>query len=317
MKALVYRDGRLKLVTDAPVPVRGDDEVLIKVSCAGICNTDLEITKGYMDFHGILGHEFTGTVKESSDSGLIGRRVVGEINIYCGKCSFCMNNEHTHCPERTVLGIKNREGVFAEYVSLPLSNLHLLPDGVTDQEAVFIEPLAAAFQILRQVKVKPEDRVCLLGDGKLGLLIGQVIALTGCRLTVAGKHEEKLSIMSSMGISTVNLSDFKERDFDYVIDSTGSSSGLMTAVEIVKPLGKIILKTTVADEAQLNINQIVIKEITLIGSRCGPFEEAIDALESKKVDVMPLVSRVFSLDDGLSAFEYAMEKNVLKVIIGV
>jgi threonine dehydrogenase-like Zn-dependent dehydrogenase len=316
MKALIYKEG-LQLINDYPAPTPASDEVLIKVTHAGICNTDLEIIKGYMGFSGIPGHEFVGVVEESVDRDLIGKGVVGEINISCGSCEFCLRSMQNHCPERSVLGILKRDGVFAELVTIPKNNIHIIPDTVTDEEAVFVEPLAAAFRILEQVDIKPDDRVCVLGDGKLGLLIGQVISLTGCDLIVVGKHSEKLSILKSRGVSTLLLPEFDRKGFDIVIDSTGSSLGITMALDIVRSGGTVILKTTVVEKGAIDLNRIVVNEIKVLGSRCGPFGRAIEALEAKSVDVMPLISRVFPLDDAIEAFEYAARGNVLKVILKI
>jgi threonine dehydrogenase-like Zn-dependent dehydrogenase len=316
MKALLFKDG-LRLINDCSVPLPADDEALIRVTHAGICSTDLEIIKGYMGFSGIPGHEFVGVVEESGESGLIGSRVVGEINLGCRNCSLCAMSMQNHCPERSVIGILKKDGVFAEYVTLPADNLHIIPDTVSDEEAVFIEPLAAAFRILEQVDLKPEDRVCILGDGKLGILIGQVLSLTGCGLTVVGKHAGKLSILKDMGIPTAGLDGFDAKGFDVVIDSTGSRSGISTALDIVRPCGTVVLKTTVAEPTAVDLNRIVVNEITLTGSRCGPFDRAIEALASKTVNVMPLISGVFPLDEGIRAFEYAARGDVLKVILKI
>lgn len=316
MHALFF-DGELTYKSDYPVPEPGSNEALIRVTHAGICNTDLEITKGYMGFHGIPGHEFVGVVEKCMDNVLTGRRVVGEINIGCGKCAYCKKKMSNHCPDRSVLGILNKDGVFADYTTLPVKNLHILPDSVSDEEAVFIEPLAAAFEILEQVRIRSSDNVCVLGDGKLGLLIGQVLSATGCRLTVVGKHREKLSILDELGIRTKLISDFTSADFDLVVECTGSRSGIETALNIIRPRGKIILKTTAAKKAQFDLNRVVINELSIIGSRCGPFPPAINAVASREIDLYPLISDSFSLKDGLKAFQQAMKKDVMKVILKV
>jgi threonine dehydrogenase-like Zn-dependent dehydrogenase len=287
------------------------------VTYAGICNTDIEITKGYMEFEGVLGHEFVGVVKTCEQDRLIGRRIVGEINISCGSCPFCRNKLQNHCPDRSVLGILRKDGVFAEYITLPLKNLHILPDSISDLEAVFIEPLAAAFEITRQIKIKHNEDVCVLGDGKLGLLVGQVLSLTGCRLVVIGKHKEKLSILKERGIETRLSSEFNEKRFDTVIDCTGSPSGLKTALKIVKPRGRIVVKTTTAKETIIDLNNIVVNEITLIGSRCGPFPQAIKAIETGEVVLHSLINKVFPLEQGIKAFRYASRRGVLKVILKI
>lgn len=314
MRALVF-DNALRYRTDYPIPKPGENETLVRIACAGICNTDLEITKGYMGFKGVLGHEFVGVVEDSGEKGLGGKRVVGEINLGCGKCAYCMKGVPNHCPSRSVLGILNKEGAFADYLTIPIQNLHIIPDYVSDEEAVFVEPLAAAFEILEQVNIRPADRVCVLGDGKLGLLVAQVLSMTGCDLVAAGRHREKLSILGKRGIKTQLSSEIMGRGFDYVVECTGSASGLGSAVSLVRPKGIIILKTTAANREAIDLNSLVIDEISLVGSRCGPFEPAIRALEKRSVDVKPLISRVFPLEEGVEAFRYASEKGVLKVLL--
>lgn len=314
MRGLIF-DKELKYRDDLPVPRHGDDEALIRVTCAGICNTDLEITKGYMGFIGIPGHEFVGVVEDCGKNEMIGKRVTGEINIGCGKCDFCRIGLQNHCPERSVLGILNREGVFAEYIILPVDNLHVIPDAVSDEEAVFIEPLAAGFEILRQVELGPSHRVCVLGDGKLGLLTAQVLSMTGCDLTVVGNHRSKLLILGELGIRTELSSEFGGKDMDMVVECTGSESGMETALKTVRPRGKIIIKTTIAGKRCIDLNRVVINELSLIGSRCGPFPDAINAVESGKVKLYPLISAEYSIEEGVRAFAHASERGVLKVIL--
>lgn len=318
MRALVFKRG-LYYRADYPIPQAGFDEALIRVTHAGICNTDIEITKGYTGFKGILGHEFVGIVERCKQKNLIGKRVVGEINIACGACSFCKNQIQNHCSNRSVLGILNKDGVFAEYVTLPVRNLHVLPDSISDEEAVFVEPLASAFEITNQIDIDimPYDKVCVLGDGKLGLLVGQVLSLTGCDLVVVGRYKEKLTILRKRGIKTRLGSGFDEGGFDIVIDCTGSPTGFKSALKIVRPKGTVIIKTTTAKKTPVDFNNIVVNELTLIGSRCGPFPPAIKAIETRNVDVFPLISEIFPLEDGIKAFKYASRKDVLKVILKV
>lgn len=314
MRALVF-DNALRYRNDYPIPQPKENEALIRVTCAGVCNTDLEITKGYMGFKGILGHEFVGVVEKCVEKGFEGKRVVGEINLGCGKCASCLKELQNHCPNRSVLGILNKDGAFADYLTLPTENLHIIPDSVSDEEAVFVEPLAAAFEMLEQVNVRPTDRVCVLGDGKLGLLVAQVLSLTGCDLVAAGRHKEKLSILEKRGIKSQLSSGMTGRGFDYVVECTGSVSGLGSAMSLVRPKGTIILKTTAANREAIDLNSLVIDEISLVGSRCGPFAPAIRALEKRSVDVESLVSRIFPLEEGVEAFRYASEKGVLKVLL--
>lgn len=316
MRALLYNK-ELRYLTDYPVPRPKHDEALIRVTHAGICNTDIEITRGYMGFKGIPGHEFVGIVEKCGDRSFLGKRVAGEINLGCGKCTYCRSQMQNHCSDRSVLGIWNKDGAFAEYVTLPVRNLHKIPKSISDEEAVFIEPLAAAYEIIDQVGISSSDKVCVLGDGKLGLLAAQVIAAAGSKLTAVGRHREKLSILDEIGINTGLSTDFKERDFDIVIDCTGSPSGIRTALQIVKPRGKIVLKTTIANKIQLDMNQFVINEISLVGSRCGPFPPAIKAIRSRQIDLYPLIGYVYPIEEGVKAFQHASSKSALKVILKV
>ena len=292
-------------------------EALIRVTLAGICGTDLEITKGYMGFNGVPGHEFVGIVERCGKKDLVGKRVVGEINLSCEKCFYCRNRMYNHCPNRSVLGILNKDGVFAEYATLPVGNLHVVPDSVSDEEAVFTEPLAAAFEVLEQVDIVSSDKVCVLGDGKLGLLIGQVLSTTNCNLLVVGNHKDKLSILEKSGIKTEPGPSFKERGFDMVVDCTGSHSGIETAIDIVRPGGRIIIKTTVAKRGRIDLNRIVVNELNLIGSRCGPFPPAIRAIESGNMDLHSLISGKFTLEDGVKAFRQASKRDIIKIILKV
>ncbi len=316
MRALVF-DNSLTYQTDYPVPQISNNDAFIRVTHAGICNTDLEIIKGYMGFHGVLGHEFVGVVEDCSNEKLVGKRVVSEINIPCRKCTYCKSHMTNHCQNRSVIGIQKRDGVFADYISLPMDVLHTVPESVSDEEAVFVEPLAAAFEILEQITILPADKVCVLGDGKLGLLIAQVLSLTDCKLTVVGNHSEKLSILDELGIKTKIQSSFKDSSFDIVVDCTGSPSGIKMALQIVKPRGKVILKTTVAKKTHFDTSSIVVKEIEIIGSRCGPFGPALKAIESRNIDLYPMISREFTIEEGMKAVQYAMKKDTLKVLLRI
>jgi threonine dehydrogenase-like Zn-dependent dehydrogenase len=317
MKAVVF-DKELKLVTNHPVPSRKGDEVLVGVSLAGICNTDLELMKGYMGFSGVFGHEFVGVVEEAPEGqgDFAGKRVTGEINLYCGECATCRAGMPTHCPNRSVLGILNKDGAMAEYLTLPARNLHVVPDGVPDEEAVFTEPLAAAFEILEQVHLRPTDRALVMGDGKLGLLCAQVLGLSQAAVTLLGKHPDKLSIATARGVGAALLNEFKAgREFDVVVEATGTAEGFRSALGYVRPRGTIVLKSTVAQAAELNLAPVVIDEISVVGSRCGPFEPALRSLEKKLIDVRPMISAVYPVDDALAAFEHAKRKGVLKVLV--
>jgi len=314
MKAIVRHNG-LRMDAAYPAPKPGPGEALIRVTLAGVCATDLEIAKGYMGFKGVPGHEFVGVIEECADERLFRKRVVGEINIGCGRCEYCSHKVENHCPSRKVLGILGKDGAFAQYLTLPFRNLHPLPESITDEAAVFVEPLAAAYEILEQVRVNDETRVCVLGDGRLGLLVAQVMASTDCSLLVIGRHEEKLSLLKARNIPCRTSPDGLGKQFDLVVDCTGSGDGLSTALDLVRPQGTVILKTTVAERNGADLNRLVIDEVTLLGSRCGPFQPALQALEENRIDVRPLVSKVFRMDDGLEAIEYASRKGVLKVLI--
>jgi threonine dehydrogenase-like Zn-dependent dehydrogenase len=323
----------LALEKNYPLPDLQSGEALIRVILAGICNTDLEITRGYLAFQGVLGHEFVGIVEAvhegpgaSPPTYLVGKRVVGEINAACHRsdCAYCQQNMFTHCPNRTTLGIVNRDGAFAEYLTLPVANLHLVPDNISDEEAVFVEPLAANFEILEQVHIKPTDSVVVLGDGKMGQLAAQVLALSGCEITMVGKHEEKLALAAQRGIQTRLLDDVVGAQFiapssrvDLVVECSGSAQGLDLAMRLVRPRGTIILKSTVANKSTLHLAPIVIDEIRIQGSRCGPFAPAIRALGQRAVDIRPLISAHYGLDDGIVAFEHAAKPGVLKVLVRI
>jgi threonine dehydrogenase-like Zn-dependent dehydrogenase len=319
MRAIVLDHDRLVNDSNHPMPVPRDEEVLVRVARAGVCETDLQLIRGYMGFNGVLGHEFVGV----SESGpLKGRRVVSEINCNCETCPTCEAGRPSHCPNRSVLGILNHDGAFADYIAVPMQNLHAVPDSLSDDEAVFTEPLAAAFQVAAQVPIDHDDRVVVLGDGRLGNLCAQVLARITQHVTVVGKHPEKLALLTRLpngaGIATKLLTEIEPtHDLDVVVDCTGSPTGLPTALSLVRPRGTIVLKTTVAGEQTMAWAPIVIDEVTIVGSRCGPFGRALKALESGEVSVRPLISARYSLSDGLAAIERARDKATLKVLIDV
>jgi len=317
VQALVYDGEALRLREDYPRPVPPPGEALVRVRLAGICNTDLEIVRGYMGFRGVLGHEFVGTVEEAEDRSLIGQRVVGEINAYCGECSTCRAGRPTHCPHRTTLGIWGRDGAFAEYLTLPVRNLHKVPDTISDEEAVFTEPLAAALEILEQVHLRPTDRVVVLGDGKLGLLVAQALALMGCDLLAVGRHREKLAILARRGIPTALESEAEGLAADVVVECTGRPEGFAAARRILRPRGTLVLKSTYHGRVEADLTGLVVDEITLVGSRCGPFPPALRMLQRGLVDVRSLISAVYPLAQGVEAFARAAEPGVLKVLLRV
>jgi len=314
MRALFY-DGELRLIEDYPRPTPPPGEALVRVKLAGICNTDLEIVRGYMGFRGVLGHEFVGVVESCEDEGLVGRRVVGEINASCGQCDYCRAGMPTHCPHRTTLGIQGRDGAFAEYLTLPTRNLHPVPEDMPDEVAVFTEPLAAALEVTEQVHVRPTDRVVVLGDGKLGLLVAQVLGLTGCDLLAVGHHAEKLAILARRGIETALESEAPRLEADVVVDCTGRPAGFATAKRMLRPRGRLVLKSTYHGRAEVDLTSLVVDEVVLIGSRCGPFDAALRLLGRGLIDVQSLIGAVYPLAEGLAAFEKAAERGMLKVLL--
>ena len=316
MKALRFENQQLNL-SDIAIPQR-DGEALVRVTTAGICNTDLEIVRGYANFSGTLGHEFVGVVEASPDPAQIGARVVGEINAGCGVCELCRAGDPRHCANRSVLGIVGRDGAFAEYLSLPAVNLLPVPAAVSDQQAVFTEPLAAACEILVQITITKNHRVAVIGDGKLGQLIARVIATTECDLILIGKHADKLQLAIEAGIKTIELHKLSvdpAHRFDCVVEASGSASGLLLALDLVKPRGTIMLKSTFHGAVQLDTSRIVVDEISVIGSRCGRFYQALELLASGKVNVEPLIAAEYSLTDGIAALEHAARVGTLKVLL--
>ena len=314
MKGLWLENNQLELRTNIPIPEPPPGEALVRVLRAGICNTDLELIKGYYPYTGIIGHEFVGIV-EQGPKQLINQRVVGEINAACGNCRFCRRGQPTHCENRTVLGIVNRNGAFAEYLSLPIENLHLVPENVSTAAATFTEPIAAALEIQQQIQISKDDRVLVVGDGKLGQLIAQTLALTGCELLVVGRHEDKLINLAGKGIKTGLADSVTDRYFDISVDCTGNPEGFNIARRALRPRGKLILKSTYAGNLSLDTSSLVVDEITLIGSRCGPFVPALELLATGKVDVQYLIDSSYPLSQGLEAFEKAKTKGVLKVLL--
>lgn len=315
MRALLY-DGQLRVVEDQARPSPPVGEALIKVRLSGICNTDIEIVRGYMGFRGVLGHEFVGIVEQCADPGLVGQRVVGEINCSCGKCDTCLAGNPTHCPNRTTLGMGGRDGTMADYCVLPTRNLHVVPPSVTDEQAVFVEPLAAAAEIAEQVHVRPTQRVAVVGDGKLGLLVAQVLRLTGCDLVAIGRHPQKLAILERLGIGTRIASEPpSDPRFDVVVECTGKPAGFQLARAMVKPRGTLVLKSTFVGQSQVNLTSIVVDEVSLVGSRCGPFPPALRLLAMALIDVEPLISAILPLGEALSAFQLARTAGTIKVLL--
>ena len=316
MKALRFFGNTLELA-EIPVPGR-ETEALVRVTKSGICNTDLEIVRGYAGFQGTIGHEFVGIVEKADDAQhLVGKRVVGEINAGCGTCELCRKGDPRHCPTRTVLGIVGRDGAHAEFLNLPSRNLIEVPDNVSDEQAVFAEPLAAAFGITEQVEIDAETRVAVIGDGKLGLLCAMTLAIGSPHVTIIGKHKAKLDLAEKRNIAALLIDEVtaaNHRSFDVVVEASGSESGFSTAVDIVRPRGKIVLKSTFHGTTTWQASRVVVDEITIVGSRCGRFAPAVDLLANGSINVTDMIDDQFSLSNGVAAMARAGEKGTLKLL---
>ena len=310
----LHFDGRTARATDVAPPADFPDSALVRVSLAGVCDTDVQLVKGYMNFRGVLGHEFVGTIDDGPDE-LRGRRVVGEINFACESCPMCDAGLQRHCPSRRVLGILGVDGAFAEYVRIPVANLHAVPHSVPDDVAVFVEPLAAAFEILEQVEIEPGQDCAVLGDGKLGVLVAQVLRGAGANVLVVGKHPKKLAILERLGIEAVERRDWSPKPTSLVVEATGSRDGFECAIAAAKPRGTIVLKSTLAESHTIDLAPLVVDEIRVIGSRCGPFPPALRALETGSVDVRSLICERVSLRDSVEALRIAGTPGALKVLI--
>lgn len=309
----LHFDEQLRLRDDYPRPQLRPGEALIRPQLVGICNTDIEITRGYMGFQGVLGHEFVGIVEECGDPQWLGRRVVGEINAACLECPICRRGDPTHCPNRTTLGIDRRDGAMAEAFLLPITCLHPVPPAIPDDAAVFVEPLAAALEIVEQLHLRPSESLAVVGDGKLGAMIVQVLRLHGADLTLIGRHPERWELFRRQGIRCLGSDEPLDARFDVVVDCSGQPGGLATARRLIRPRGRLILKSTFHAEASLNLSMIVVDEITMIGSRCGPFAPALRLLERQLIETEPLISARYDLRDGLRAFEAASGR--MKVLL--
>lgn len=315
MRAVELTDGGPRLVLDRPPPERRPGEALIRVTRMGICATDLELVRGYAGFRGILGHEFVGVVEEADDPRWLRRRVVGTINLGCRRCPECTVAGPEHCPRRTVLGIAEKDGAFAEYLTLPEANLLPVPAGLEDRSAVFAEPLAAALRVREQLRLSPSERMAVVGPGRLGLLIAQVLALGGGQPRVLGRREETLELPRALGLAT-GLAREAERDgFDLVVEATGNDDGLAQALRLVRPKGTLVLKSTFAGKTTVDLTKLVVGEVRVLGSRCGPFRPALRLLERGAVAVEPLIDGEYPLDRALEALEHAARPGVRKVLL--
>ena len=321
MRALIFNnDEGLTLKQDYAKPIPKAGEALIKVSLAGICNTDAEIVKGYMGYNGVLGHEFVGVVEDvnSKDKSLVGKRVVAEISYGCDdpECPWCAVKNYRHCPNRHTIGIWKKDGCFAEYITLPTNILFEVPDNVTDEQAVFVEPLAAACEITEQLHIDPSQKVAVLGDGKLGLTIALTLNAQNLDVTLIGKHGNKLDIAKAQGVKVQLLENTEiSNNYDIVVEATGSVSGFETSLNLVKPRGVLVLKSTIATGKELNLAPIVINEITVLGSRCGQFGPALRLLKNNRIDFSSFISKVYSFNDAEEAFEANKAKDTIKILL--
>ena len=318
MNALVLENGKLRYRVRHPRPVVGIGEVLIRVSLAGICSTDLEIVKGYGALGGVLGHEFVGVVAEIGpevDAGWLGKRVVGTINVGCQTCAVCLGSGAEHCPRRTVLGIMGRDGVFADFVALPVVNLLEVPDNVPDEAAVFTEPLAAALRIRDQLRIRPDDRIAVVGPGRLGLLIGLVLAVDGGDVTMLGRQMKSLELPADLGLRTALVDQQPDNSFDMVVEATGNEAGLTHSLRLLRPQGTMVLKSTFVGEPAIDLTKLVVAELTVVGSRCGPFAPALRLLASGAIPTARFVDARFALADGLAAMRMAAKPGVRKVLL--
>jgi threonine dehydrogenase-like Zn-dependent dehydrogenase len=315
MHALYLDDGSITYLSDYPIPSPTSDQALIRITCAGICSTDLELVRGYGGFKGVPGHEFVGMVQESSDKKWISRRVVGSINLGCGYCPQCQSEGPEHCSNRTVLGIIDHDGAFADFIVLPVENLYAVPDTLSDREAVFTEPIAAALRIREQIILPPSEKAAVVGPGKLGMLIGQVLSLDGNEVIMLGRNTKSLNLADSLGLKTDLVSAVDSDHFDIVVEATGNEMGLQQALRIVRPRGTLVLKSTFSGKTTVDLTKVVVGEINIVGSRCGPFEPALRLLANKTIEVKSLIDGEYSLRDGLSAFEYARSPGIRKVLL--
>ena len=316
MIGLWLQDLGLSLRKDLPVPEPSEREALIKIDLAGICGTDLELLRGYYPFTGTPGHEFVGRVVAAPGApGLVGQRVTGEITIACGECDSCRRGLQKHCLHSRTLGIRDYPGVFAEYCLLPVANLHRVPPSVSDEQAVFTEPLAAALEILDQVHILPTDRVAVIGAGRLGLLAAWCLSLTGCQLSVVARHQPSRDILKQWGVQAIDADQMASTSYDVVVEATGSADGLKMAANVVRPRGVIVLKSTYQGDITFNISAMVVNEVTLVGSRCGPFDGALRLLDSQRPDLSAMIAGIYPLEQGLAAFDLARQRGVLKVLV--
>jgi threonine dehydrogenase-like Zn-dependent dehydrogenase len=315
MQALFLDNSSVIFLNDYPKPSVGKEQAIIRVIYAGICSTDLELVKGYAGFRGVPGHEFVGVIEQAEDNNRIGQRVVGEINLGCGACTVCLGHGSAHCPQRTVLGIIEKDGAFADYLTMPIENLYQVPGTIEDRVAVFTEPLAAALRIREQVIVPPSEPIAVVGPGKLGLLIGQVMALTGTDVIMLGRRPESLDFAEALGLKADLVDAVENNSFGFVIEATGNEAGLANSLRIVKPQGTLVMKSTFSGLANVDLTKLVVGELRVIGSRCGPFEPALRLLSRGVIEVASMIEAEYSLEDGVKAFEHAARPGARKILL--
>lgn len=315
MRAVVVQGGRAAVWRDYPQPEPLPEEALIRVTLAGVCATDLEIVKGYAGFEGILGHEFVGVVTQCANPQWLYKRVVGTINLGCGRCSECLQVGPGHCPYRTTLGIRRRNGIFAEYTTLPITNLVAVPDNVPDEMAVFTEPLAAALRIREQLPIPPHTAIAVVGPGRLGLLIGKVLSLSGNKVTMLGRSEYSLCLPQKWGFEVGLVNSYPADSFDFVVEVTGNEAGLCESLRLVRPRGTLVLKSTFQGQVAFDLTKLVVSEINVVGSRCGPFEPALRLMAAGQVSVLDMIEGEYALDDALAALEHSAQPGVRKILI--
>jgi threonine dehydrogenase-like Zn-dependent dehydrogenase len=315
MRAVVVSANGLRLRTDWPLPQLAHDEALIRLSLAGICATDLEIVKGYAGFTGVVGHEFVGVVEQCAEVEWVGQRVVGTINLGCRSCSVCLADGPEHCPNRTTLGIRGKDGAFADYLTLPVVNLVAVPDDVPDEVAVFTEPFAAALRIREQLPIHPSQRIAVVGPGRLGLLIGKVLALSGNEVVMLGRNSTSLTLPERWGLPVGYPQDYPADAFDFVVEATGNEAGLRESLRLVRPRGILTLKSTFHGSPAFDLTKVVVSEINLLGSRCGPFVPALRLLAAGQIPVREMIDGEYSLDEALQAFAHANQPGVRKILL--
>ncbi|MCL4871359.1 MAG: alcohol dehydrogenase catalytic domain-containing protein [Anaerolineae bacterium] len=315
MRAVVVKSGQVTVVPDYPQPIPSAGEALIQVKLAGICSTDLEIVKGYYGFQGVLGHEFVGVVVDCAEQSWVGQRVVGTISLGCRVCAVCLHRGPEHCPNRQTLGIWHKDGIFADYQTLPIVNLIPVPDELPDEAAVFVEPLAAALRIREQLPIRPSQTIAVVGPGRLGLLIGKVLSLSGNAVTMLGRNESSLTLPQQWGLTAGLTGSYLDNHFDFVVEATGNEAGLRESLRLVRPQGTLVLKSTFHGAPSFDLTKIVVSEINVVGSRCGPFVPALRLLGSGQVPVTTTIEGEYPLDQALTALEHAARPGARKILL--